>query len=289
MAIKHYRPNKALKTIRESVVVGDKRMDQRTFAKRVGSSSSIAAIESGNRQMTQALAMQIMAFTGCDPAALVNGEAKDILGRPYTAKTFKQWQEAGGEDNVVHRAADRAGALVRGLILAAGRDSSGTPKPHRFREVLLLLSDYLQSTARNFDLGDRVTAALFEEEQLRDPSPWQEMTLDEARKRFAANPAWHSVDRGAEQGWQKIEVREWRSPVWAPLAGAMADSDGGPPLFTECLRIDRVVVEVRLPWSKKTVRLKLRDTQINALGQPSAGMAAMAGGVPPRRRKSARR
>jgi len=289
MATKRYRPNKALKTIRESVMVGGKRIDQRTFAKRVGSSSSIAAIESGNRQMTAALAMQIMAFTGCDPAALVKGEAKDILGRPCTPATFEQWQEAGGADEVVQRAADRAGALVRGLILAAGGDSSGAKRPHRFREVLLLLSDYLQNTAANFNLADRVTELLFEEGQLADASEWQEMTLEDARKRFGAKPGWQAFDNGAEQGWQKVEVRERRTPIWAPLAGSMADANEGKTLFAECLRVDRVVAEVRLPWSKKTHRLKLRDLHIDALGQPSKGMAALAGDLPKRQRKASRR
>jgi hypothetical protein len=115
------------------------------------------------------------------------------------------------------------------------------------------------------------------------------MTLEDARKRFGRNPAWQAFDNGAEQGWQKVEVRERRTPVWAPLAGSVADANEGQTLFAECLRVDRVVAEVRLPWSKKTHRLKLRDLLVDALGQPSKGMAALAGGPPKAQRKAPRR
>jgi transcriptional regulator with XRE-family HTH domain len=246
------KPNTALKKIRESIP-----MNQTDFAKAVGTTSLIAAIESGSRSFSTEgsdLASRIMAFTGCDPVALMEGRAIDILGRPYTSKTYAQWCAAGGDPKIVDMAADRAAALLRGLIVAAASDAEGKRTPQTFRRVLFSLSDSLDKLIREVGLIERTNAVLTEQAPTGD---WQKMSLGKAREMFGREKGWPEADFRGHNDMLMIEVKVSTSPVWSPLGGSMRVGDSRRTVFAEHFDPQRTKVEVRLPRSLKGNRVRV--------------------------------
>jgi DNA-binding XRE family transcriptional regulator len=247
------KPNTALKKIREAT-----ELNQTDFAKAVGTTSLIAAIESGSRSLKgeekdqksgelkggqSDLVTSIMAFTGCDPVALMEGRAVDIAGRPYTSDIFNEWRTTGGNPEVVEAAADRAADLVRALIVASSSDAEGERTPQKFRRTLFSLSESLGKLIRDVDLIDRTNIVLME--QAPNSDEWKTMSLGKAREMFGRERGWPAADFKEFGDMQMIEVKVSTAPAWSPLGGSVRLGNSRKTFFAEHYGSQRTKVEIR--------------------------------------------
>jgi transcriptional regulator with XRE-family HTH domain len=246
--------NKALVAVRNATG-----KPQAEFAKAVGiNQSTLQRSEEGKRKLTEDEAEAIMAYTGADHLALMDGKvAKAIDGSDYTKQMFNRWQRRWVDPKVVDLAAKRLGQFAEALVRASlgepheEREVVGT-KPARYRHfvgklgTLLtevgveygLLKDANQYLKKLFQTKERCRLTLKEIEMhlgiLRDGEPVLGWDYEEADKHRSSK--------------RTFDVSLTYTPMWDSMTGVKAI--GGKRVVTDVYLLDRLHMMVELPWYK---------------------------------------
>lgn len=221
---------------------------QREFARRLGGSeSAMQLIENGRRKITRALALKVSAFTGCDPDALMRGQALDLGGREYNQLSFQYWSGQMPVSQEDAKKVARHFAQVSAFIIeAAANDSSGGGGgQHRFREVTTLLSQAIDEILSRFNMTDSLLHLMASEAPAGE---WDAIKLDVARAQFGALKKWIGIDDPNRVGSEGIEVRTTFYPQWSSYFGNSLY--GEPANFAMPLLRSRKKIEIRVPWQK---------------------------------------
>lgn len=244
--MKTLSPNHGLKAIRSATG-----LSHRKFGEAVGISfAAIQMMEVGKRRLTEELASRIHELTGCDPAALLRGEALSIGGEKYSGEVYEKWTSSQPSEEDINAAADYTGDCCRLLVMAAARDGSGNPHPRRYREVTAALNQAIDAVVKRFGLQDSLNVKLAGTGRTGE---WVRMTLADLRKEFRSLPTWKEIDSTAQPDNVEVEVRSTTFPVWKPLFTAWP---GGPRAEPDVLvQAANVKIEFKLPWRHDTPSL----------------------------------
>lgn len=147
-------------------------LTQRDFAAKLGvSAAAVEMAELGERAVSESFAVKVMGLTGCDPEALLQGNAKDLQGKNFTEQSFHDWTSKVTSPALIRSAAGKAAELVHELVedAAAGGNDCAMP-------VLIAVLETADMAIKRFGLRDSLR------QRLRDKGrygQWQAILLKE--------------------------------------------------------------------------------------------------------------
>jgi len=257
-----FAPNVALRQVRKATGLSQKRFGEAVSL----NPSTLQKTEDGDRLLEGEEAELIMSFTGALVGSLLKGKKATALdGRPFSRRTFEEWQQRAVPEAAIEAAARRAGQFVEAMIIAAygergvgvdrgSHDCKAGPmeRPQRYREFVDNLWRSFSELLNDYGIRDRM-----ESELRRKALPeTKQMNVAALKKMLAIS------DEGyAPEGWDRREigkippqrllnVKLVRHPMFNALTG-LSKIDG-KAAFADALLLDRLSVAVNFPWLNRS-------------------------------------
>lgn len=147
-------------------------LTQRHFAAKLGvSAAAVEMVELGERVVSESFAVKVMGLTGCDPEALLEGNAKDLQGKEFTEESLHTWTSEEASPALIRSAAGKAAELVHDLVEVASVGGKDCAMP-----VLIAVIEAADVAIKRFGLRDSLHQRLLKKGRY---GPWQALLLKE--------------------------------------------------------------------------------------------------------------
>jgi transcriptional regulator with XRE-family HTH domain len=240
-------------------------LSQQKFGTALGvSKATIENIELGRAPVSPELADAIGAFTGAVPWTISSKDGpRDFNGRPYSAESWKQWQEYQFNDEQIQKLAKIAhdhlfillDAAARNILREAARNvlsepsarnMAGLQSSHIFRSVMLEFNRFIFAQRDKHQLESRINTLMQDNFSTVQEG---ETTVGEIRPELQDSPQWKANEKPQWKPSTKVRYKEQSIPEFVPFFGFLKFDDG-TPIFVNTRREVRYIYDLDIEGHK---------------------------------------
>jgi len=224
------------------------KLSQQKFGAAVGvSKATVENIELGRASISTELAEAVGAFTGAVPWTISSdGGPRDLNNRPYSAESWKHWQEYEFDDGKINQLLEMARERLSVLVEAAAKNTAGQRSSHIFRSVMMEFNRFVFTQIKKYHLESRITALMHDHFSKTKQGT---TTVAEAGSFFRDCPAWKANKLPSWKPSTTVHYISQSIPQFVPSVGFWRFGDG-TPAFLNGWRVERQIFDLDVEGRK---------------------------------------